>query len=220
LGLALAVCALLLAACQFRATTRINPDGSGELRTEVGFTAEERANLESQSSGGSAQDFCNTQGQTRAAVAVTEEQRGDETWCVTTTQFDSLDELRELYEEQEGITINRLEVAEDRLHYDVEMDTSSQGSGFSAFNAITWTVTLPGAPTNHNADDAEGNALTWSVTPQSGVVNFRAESAAESPRSLLPLVIGGVIVGGVCGVVLLGGVGAMFLMRRSHRPPR
>ncbi len=41
----LALGALVLGACKFQATTTINPDGSGELRSEVGFSADERANL-------------------------------------------------------------------------------------------------------------------------------------------------------------------------------
>ncbi len=74
-----AACALLLAACKFQATTTLNPDGSGELRTEAGFTAEERQNLENQAGNKGSGDFCNSSGQTPPEVTVTEEQHGDET---------------------------------------------------------------------------------------------------------------------------------------------
>lgn len=132
------VCALLLVACEFQATTTVNPDGSGELRTEVGFTSEERQNLENQSGGGS-QNFCNAPPSSAPAsdVTVTEEQRGDETWCVTTTNFDSLGTLRQLYQEQTGIMVNRLEISDGTFYYDLDVDTSSQDSSFSAFSAIT-----------------------------------------------------------------------------------
>ncbi len=58
----LAACALLLAGCKFQATTRVQSNGRGELRSEVGFTPEERQNLVKQNSA-KPQDFCNTSGQ-------------------------------------------------------------------------------------------------------------------------------------------------------------
>jgi hypothetical protein len=221
LALLFVVCLLALSACEFQAATTVNPDGSGELRTEVGFTAEERQNMEEQS-GGSAQDFCNAQGSASPDVTVTEELRGDQTWCVTVSKFDDLDELSELYAEQEGITINRLEFEDEKFYYDVDVDTSSTESGFSAFSAITWTVTLPGAPVVHNASQVEGNTLTWDVTPQSGTVNLRAESetsAEQAGSSLLPLWLagGGLAVLCLCIAVLAGGVGGFFLLRRARR---
>src|SRR5262245_17726821 len=99
--------ALLLAGChKMEATTKVEPNGSGELRMGVGFSAEERANMVKQ--GSNAQDFCNTS-QAPPNVTVTAEKRGDETWCITTTPFKDLEELRSLYEQRNGIRINRLE---------------------------------------------------------------------------------------------------------------
>src|SRR5262245_5588316 len=109
--------ALLLAGChKLEANTRIEPNGSGELRMGVGFSAEERANMEKQNS--SSEDFCNSS-QTPANVTVIEEQRGSETWCVTTTQFKNLEELSSLYKQREGIKINRLEISDGKFFYDV-----------------------------------------------------------------------------------------------------
>lgn len=219
----LTVCALgafLLAGCEFRASTEVEPDGSGELRTEVGFTAEERETLESQSGGSGAQDFCNSspfEGQTSAEVTVTEEQRGDEVWCITTAKFDDLEDLRQLYGSLMGLTVNRLEMVEGTFLYDVEVDTSSPDSSFSAFTSITWSVTAPGALTLHNAEQAEGNTLTWFLVPRSGVVNLQAESSVDRVTPALPLVVGGLILVGLCGAALIGGAGAIFLLRRSRQ---
>ncbi len=210
----------LLAAChQLHSITEVRPDGSGELRTEVGFTAEERQNLEDQSGG--SQDFCNTQ-QATSDATVTEEQRGGETWCITTRKFADLDELKRLYTEQKGVTVNRLEIAGGKFYYDVDVDTSSPDSGLANVTALTWTVTLPGTPITHNAAQVEGKTLVWTLAPKSGTVNLRAESEAIRPDSslpLLPLALGGVMVLCLCGVALLGGVGAFFLLRRSRQPP-
>jgi len=169
---------IFLAGChKLEATTSIKPNGSGELQTGVGFSVEERANVEKQYN--NAQDFCNT-AQTPENVTVTEEQRGDETWCVTTTPFKSLEGLRSLYAQRTGITINRLEISDGKFYYDVDIDTLSEGSSFASLTEITWSVVLPGSPISHNADQENGNTLTWTPALKSGIVNLQAES--EAPR--------------------------------------
>ncbi len=138
---------------------------------------------------------------------------------MTTTKFDNLDELRRLYEKQKGIRINQLEIADGAFYYDVDVDTSSQDSSFSTFSAITWTVVLPGMPSNHNAGQVDGNTLTWNLTPRSGTINLRAESPARGPNSTLPFLIGSAVLLGACGVVALGGMMAFFRSRWSRKPP-
>lgn len=170
---------LLLSAChKLEATTKIEPDGSGELHMGVGFSAEERANMEKQNS--NPQDFCNTS-QAPPKVIVIEEQRGDETWCITIAPFKNLDELRNLYQQRTGITTNRLEITDGKFYYDIDVDTLSKDSSFSTLTDITWSVVLPGAPTDHNADQMDGNTLTWTPAPKSGIIRLYAES--EVPRS-------------------------------------
>ena len=196
---------LLLAGChKLEATTLIEPDGSGELRMGIGFSQEERTNLEEQNP--NQQDFCNTS-QSSPSITVIEEPRGDETWCINIMRFNDLDELRELYGQQEGITINRLEISDGVFYYDIDVDMSSEDSGFSVLTEMTWSVVLPAAPVSHNADQVDGNTLTWKPTPKSGIVNLRAES--EVPQ-------GGVIFP-PCGaaVVVFGAV--VIHMRRRER---
>jgi hypothetical protein len=213
---------LVLTAChKFQATTRIDPNGGGELRTEAGFTAEERQNMDQGPVGSTPDNFCNIppdQGLKPSDVTVTEEQRGDETWCVTTTKFDTLDELRRVYETNKGLTVNRLEIDSGTLYYDVDIDTSSRDSDFSGFSSITWTLVTPGRPGDNNADDSQSNTLTWEMTRNSGVINLRAESTVEGAGPGLPLVVGGVIVVCLAGAALLVGVGVYLGSRRSRRP--
>ena len=180
-------CALLLVGChKLEAITKVEPNGSGELRMGVGFSAEERENIEKQNS--NAQDFCNT-AQTSRKFTVTEEKRVDETWCITITQFKNLEELRSLYEQSKGIRINRLEIVDGKFYFDVDIDTLSETSDFSAFTDITWIVVLPGAPIEHNsdhADPADANTLTWTVTPQIENTNLYAESEVPGAGSNFP----------------------------------
>jgi len=212
--------AILLAACKFQSTTRIDPNGAGELRTEVGFTEEERQNMDQQPVGNMPENFCNIpadQGLSPADVTVTEEQRGDETWCVTMTKFDNLEELQQLYEKNRGLAVNRLEIEEGRLYYDVDVDTSSKESDFSGFSSITWKIVTPGTPGDHNASEIQSNILTWEISRDTGVINLRAESTVEGAGPGLPLIIGGVIVLCVSGAVLLVGVGVFIGSRRSRK---
>jgi len=189
---------LVLAGChKLEATTKIEPNGSGELRMGIGFSAEERANMEKQNS--NTQDFCNTS-QTPPKMIVTEEQRGEETWCITTTQFKNLEELRSLYEQRQGITINRLEISDRRFYYDVDIDTLSEDSSFSSLTNIIWSVVLPGAPIENNADQINESILTWTPTPKSGIIHMRAES--EVPRSGFNFP--------PCGAAIIG-VGMVFI---------
>ena len=136
---------------------------------------------------------------------MTEEQRGDETWCVTTTRFKNLDELRAFYEQQMGIPVNRLETSDGKFYYDVDVDTLSEGSTFSMLTDIKWSVVLPGAPISHNADEADGNTLIWKPTPKSGVINFQAESEVSRGFNFPS-----------CGTALIG-FGVVFVHLRKKR---
>jgi hypothetical protein len=205
----LLLAALLLSGCKFQAVTRIGPGGSGELRTEVGFSAQERENLENQSEGDTA-DFCNTAGAAQGTT-VTEEQRGDETWCVTSMSFSNLEELSQFYSQKQGLRVNRLEVADGTLHYDIDIDTASESSSFSAFESITWTVVLPDVPTSHNADQVQGNTLTWSLPRGNSAVNLQAESEASQPLGVPALLLGILVL--VALIVVIG-----FAIRRFFAP--
>jgi len=216
----LTICAVVLTACEFQAVTTIRPDGSGEFRSEVGYSAKERENLESQN-GGSKQDFCNTTQRSQQLfppdVVITQEQRGDKTWCITTTGFNSLEDLRQLYESKSGLKINRLEIVDERLYYDIDIDTLSEDSAFRNFTAATWTVHLPGTPLDQNADLAGEKSLSWNLTPRSGVINLHVESTVERPpfNALLVIVIGIALV--LIGVTIIS---AVQLVRRSRRANR
>ena len=201
--------AILITGChKLEATTKIEPNGSGELRTGVGFSAEEWANVEKQNN--NAQDFCNT-AQTFEEVTVVEERRGDETWCITITKFKDLEELRRLYEQSQGIRINRLEIVDGKFYFDIDLDTLSETSDFSVPTNITWSVVLPGAPIEHNADSADGNTLTWTVDPENENINLRAESEVPNTGFTFP----------ACGAVILVFVSALVpLLQKKANPSK
>jgi hypothetical protein len=198
---------LILTGChKVEATTTVESNGSGKMQMGVGFSAEERANLEKQYN--NSQDFCNTTKPPPSATVI-EEQRGEETWCITISSFEDLEELRSLYGQREGIKINRLEISDGKFYYDIEVDTLSESSSFSALTEITWSIVLPGVPLSHNADQVDGSKLTWVPTPKSGIVNLRAESEAHRGFNFLP-----------CSTAFIG-LGAVLLhvRRRGKNSP-
>ena len=194
---------LLLVGChKLEATTSIKSNGSGELRMEVGFSAEEKANLEKQNP--NQQDFC-TVSQAPENVTVIEEQRGDETWCVSITAFNNLDELRSLYQQRKGVAINRLEINDGRFYYDIDVDMSSEDSGFSVLKEMRWSVVIPGALVSHNADQVDGNILTWQPAPKSGIVNLTAQSNVPDAFNFPP-----------CGAAYIAlGMGLIFFRKKD-----
>jgi hypothetical protein len=128
--------------------------------------------------------------------------------------FADLSELRHIYGENGGIKINRLELADERLYYDLDLDTSSPDSTLAGFNSITWTVELPGRIVGHNADERQGVELVWQLEPRGGIANVWAESSLE-PTSLFahapPLLL-------ILGLLIV--VGAILVARRLRYAER
>jgi hypothetical protein len=211
--LSLVVCSLLvlvlLAGCTIEYRTAVEKDGSGQMSVAMGFTAQEAGDM-AELSGGSATDLCQqmwaeSSSEYPANAVTREEQRGDETYCVIEFTYANLQELRTDYETM-GITVNRLEIVDERFYYDVSIDMGESESLGFAVN-MTWIVTMPGSVGTHNATSVSGQTLTWNLVP--GQVNsMRAESSLGS--NWLWWVLGGlgclcllvVVIGAVVGVVL------------------
>ena len=119
------IAALVLSACTLQFNTTIQENGSGELRVEFGLRPDEQA--EAQSTVGSLDDLCAlAQSLVRLPPGATTyvEQRGDERWCGTLTQFADLNELASLLIDQPGVLVNQITSLEDRFIFDVTVDLS------------------------------------------------------------------------------------------------
>jgi hypothetical protein len=230
------VAALLLSACALQINTTLRADGSGEMRTEMGFNQEEQQALSGL--GTSPEAFCADMQADEgldADLPVTVETRGSEVWCIITAPFASLDELRSLYSGMGGVTVNALSLSGGELVYDVSVVMAeSETEGFGEVQLdYRWQVTLPGQVTDHNADAVDGTTLTWNVGLGRSV-NARA-TANASGGGLGGLGGGQDGPGGLgrgewliialsllccCGllVVIVGGV-VFFVMRRRQSAP-
>jgi hypothetical protein len=167
--------ALLLSACTVNFHTVINKDGSGDWITEMGFTKSDQESLQSFGYA-NIEAYCNEAAADLPDNAtMTIEQRGEETYCVFTASFASLEELRQAYAETDGLTINRLEIVDGVLYYDIAMDMSSDSGDLDSALSTTWMVTMPGTIQNHNAPQIEGNKLIWPLA-SGQVVSIQAQS--------------------------------------------
>ena len=216
LGL-VAAASLLLAACNVNMATDINADGSGEMRTEIGLTQADKDSLAGMS-GGEIADWCTQITSTTdlpQGMQFTQEERGDETWCIATVPFSSLEELRGLYADSSGISVDRLEMVGGRFYYDLTLDNSSSGAGMFGIN-MTWQLQAPGTVASHNADTLDGRTLIWHLT-SGGPSRLQAESAVGGTISpaLIVALIG---LGCLCfvGVVVIVVV-VVLLVRRSKK---
>jgi hypothetical protein len=212
---------LILSACTINIETKINADGSGEMSTAFIFTKEDKETL---ASFGTATDNLCSEMQSQDSGMPTDmefkqEEHGDETWCVASQKFATLDKLREA-SGGEGITFNTLKIENGKFVYDVTVDMGGGDTGSMPFPVtINWKLTTPGNVTNHNADKKDGNTLTWNL-PIGSAKTLHAESnVGSSPLGSIDL--GGnwwiivVVLCCLCLVVIVIAVAAFFLLRKK-----
>ncbi len=177
------VAAILLSACTINIGTTIAEDGSGTWRTEFIFNTADKENLKSFDT--TVEQFCNDMNEDNdempAGATVVIEEHGEESWCVMTVPFASLEDLRAFYEEGDGIVVNRLEIIDSKLYYDIDVDMSDQDtSSMGSFPIeLNWKLTVPGRIGTNNATSVEGNTLTWKLD-QSQIAKIQAESSLSA----------------------------------------
>lgn len=177
----LVLAVLLLAGCTISITTKVNADGSGEMGFAYKFTKSDLDSLASfgmkadticsdmTSQGGSSLDL--------QGMELKQEKHGDETWCVGTKPFKTLDELK-TGDSTSGFTINRLEIKDNKLYFDAVMSAGSDTQGMESMPFeinIGYEFTAPGKVTKHNGDKIDGNTVTWNI-PLTGEKSMQLES--------------------------------------------
>jgi hypothetical protein len=214
----LIVAAMLASACSFQIGTVIKDDSSGNMRVEMGYTADEKSLLESFDSG--SDDLC-AQMQSESESDTSDlppdakffqEQRGDETVCGVLVPFDNLDELRSVYKDMDT-AVNQLSLEDGQLVYDVTVDTTSMDVGGFPID-ISWQLSVPGRVGDNNANKVEGNTLTWDL-PSGQMVHIHAESSATPNWMWWAIGIGAACL---CLVLLVTvSVVIFFLIRRNKK---
>ena len=188
--LGLVLLSLFLSACTLRVSTRLNADGSGEYRTEIGFSPTEAQTLSATS--GSMDSICQTGDLTsvpdlQAGSIATLEDRDGQTWCVVRVPFTNLDQLRRLYESNGGITVHQLEIVNGHTYYDItvgrEDGSTSSNQGLQALGGVmaqaidaSWQVTFPGRVGANNGNEVQENIVVWRLDPTARSLCLIAES--------------------------------------------
>lgn len=217
--------ALLLSACNLQIKNTIRPDGSNDLTTEVGFTTEDKQMLGNL--GTPTDDICSSvQSEFGQAAGATfsKEVRGNETWCTMQMSFANLDELHKALEEGSGITVNRLEIVNGRLYYDLEVDMSSDEANLGQTFPMTlkWLVGVPGKVISHNASQVDGKTLTWNLTPnQNTHIQIESSLSGSSFPKFPAWLIGVFLMLCLCcfGVILIIVIVVFVIMRRRKIAP-
>ena len=209
--LVLIIVAVVLSSCRSVVDTKLEEDGSGELRTSIVFTAEEKQNFDS-APGNSGKKICdNLKANSPPQTEFIEEAKGDETYCTTLHSFNTLQQLRALYEGMANVTVNDLSMFLGDLVFNIQVDLTSRDGNEAA--PSEWRLTLPGEIGENNADMVDSNTLIWSIAP-GDVRTLEAESTVE-PGLLAQIVVGGLIV--LVGIILAVWLVRYFAKRNERR---
>src|SRR5512145_2677544 len=183
--------ALVLSACTIDITTLINPDGSGSLGMTYKLTTNDLESLEG--FGMEKDTICEQMGEESNDLTFTQEEHGEETWCVATQPIATLEEMKSEMG-GDGFTINTLEISGNKFTFDAVADMSQQEGQTEAFDLsilkISYPMTPPGKVSNHNGNSISGNTVTWEL-PLGSSKDLHLESKVGSS--------GGLDLGGVDG---------------------
>lgn len=218
--LALLLLSLLLSACGYQLTTELGPAGAGEFVGEITFTADDQAALAEANT--TPQAFCEdfqARGLLPGGHALAYEEREEDFRCMVTVPFGSLDELRALYAELDGVTVNTLDLSGDRLTYDltVQVASSAESAQVGGASQLRWVLRPPGTVVEHNAADDENDTLVWNVAFDQPM-SVRAVTTISVMDRLQGAA--GWLIGLVClvGVIIVAVVVMSLLRRRPARP--
>lgn len=181
--------AFTLSACRVVVETKVNDDGSGELRSSVVFSAEEKKNFES-APNNSGKSICDNLKGAPADATFLQEARGEETYCTTVRSFDTVHELRDFYARMANVTVNELSLGLGKFVFDVQVDLTPKNGNEAA--PQEWRLTIPGEVGDNNADGIEGQTLTWNIQP--GQVRVLHAESAVGLNTITLASIGAIIL--------------------------
>ena len=191
---------LLLSACRVVVDTNINDNGSGELRSSVVFSAEEKQNFTGSPENAGKSICGNLRGNVPADATFVEEEKDHETFCTTARFFSNIGELRGYYESMGNVTVNELKMGFGKFVFDAQVDLTPKNGNQPV--AMEWRLTTPGELGNNNSDAIEGQTLVWNIEPGE-IATLHAESAVGLNVGTLAVLMGGILVVAAILVLIL-----------------
>jgi hypothetical protein len=211
--------ALILSGCNLNFNTTVRPDGAGIMIIEVGYATQElEAWLEeSNVSAHFCEEVWSEEGLAEEfppGATLRVEQRGLQTWCIVEFPFSNLRQLRDVYEDNFDMEVDRLEIVNETFYCDLTWDLEGlqQASPFPI--EVVFRLIAPGRVTSTNADVRSGRTLTWHLD-ENGENAILAVSSTRSSDWV------GWVVGGLCclclGVLAVaGGIALVVYLRRQN----
>ena len=195
-----------------RLTFTIQPDGSGEVVSETNTDLARKVE-----STYSVEEDCKDDPGSDTIYHL--ENRSGTQWCISEDTFNTLDDIGYY-----GDTVNRLEILNDQLFYDLDTDFSGGSIDVSQYN-VEWKVVAPGKITDHNADQVSGCTLTWLI--DEGVSRnfaFTSKTDGKCSQALLStnnirLIIGIAVVCCCLLLVVVIVVVVFLVMKRKPKQP-
>ena len=219
--LVLAAVAAMLSSCTFMFDTNLESDGSGVIRLGFSLPVTEALVLESLGDA-SVEEICREAdfgGDSPEQIVPVYEERNGVISCTGERTFENVQELRGIYEDY-GVVVDRLGKQGRRFEFDavldltdMSLDSASMFADVDVDAGIEWRLTMPGTPTESNADEVINATYLWKI-PLGG----RLEMHAVSNTGGIPQAVLIVASAAVSVLVLLGG---FFLVtkRDAVEPP-
>jgi hypothetical protein len=199
-------------------TTTVKSDGSGGLELEFTLSKEFVAQLRSQGAVSSG-EICTPPS---PKFQLVDQGQGGEIRCVGSAPFGDLEELADIMENDLQMSVNRMEIKDQRFYYDVSAFGGS-GTVISPIKMeLLWILVMPGTPVANNADTVSGRTLTWDLLKKSDSYHMTAECAIGGLLGMdtTTITIVSVVLLSCCCIILLIAAAAVFiLMRRKKNPP-
>ncbi len=205
--------ALALSACNLNFNTNVQANGSGNLRVEIGYTAEELEDWWDEPV--SAMAFCeDIWYEERIAedlppgATLRVERRGAQIWCLVDVPFSNLRQLKDVYEDVLSMDVDRLEIVNETFYCDLTWDLEGLQDQSSYPIEAVFRLTTPGAVSVTNADARAGRTLTWRLDENGRNIILATSSTQPSEwvwwlvGALCCLCLGVLLTAGVVGLVI------------------
>ncbi|MBN2556519.1 MAG: hypothetical protein JXA97_11315 [Anaerolineales bacterium] len=219
--LVLAAAAAVLSSCTFVFDTHLESDGSGVIWLGFSLPVTEAMVLENFGDA-SVEEICRRAdfgGDSPEQIVPVYEEINGVISCTGERTFENVQELRAIYEDY-GVVVDRLGKQGRRFEFDAVLDLTDMSMDNAGIfgevdvdAGIEWRLTMPGTPTESNADEVMNSTFLWQI-PLGG----RLEMHAVSNTGGIPQAVLIVASAAVSVLILLGG---FFLVtkRDAVKPP-
>lgn len=204
----------VLSSCTFVIDTDLGSNGSGTVTIGFSMPRAEALTLETMSDV-SLEDICREANFGTTAETDVVPVYADEDGvvsCFATQSFDNVQDLARIYENY-GAQVDTLGKQSRRFMFDAVLDLSDVSTdnlglfgGLDVDGEIEWRLTMPGTPTESNADEVAGSTFIWRIPLGARTDMHAVSNTGGIPQAVL------IVASAALSVLVL--VGGFFLVTR------